>query len=87
MKKHHQSMRIVISYQHASSPLPCARMNKEISAQDSLAVLPPIMGVVFIAFLFPLHVRQGLGLGTLFVGLVAGSRLAAALLSFAGACV
>jgi len=47
------------------------------------------MGVVFIAFLIigmampvlPLHVHQGLGLGTFIVGLVAGSQFAAALLS------
>jgi MFS family permease len=49
----------------------------------------PIMGVVFIAFLviglampvLPLHVHQGLGLGTFIVGLVAGSQFAASLVS------
>ena len=48
-----------------------------------------IMAVVFIAYLMigfampvlPLHVHQGLGLGTFVVGLVAGSQSAAALLS------
>src|SRR2546421_11511520 len=63
-------------------------MNRETS-QGSVAALIPIMGVVFIAFLIigmampvlPLHVHQGLGLGTLIVGLVAGSQFAAALLS------
>ena len=49
----------------------------------------PIMAVIFIAFLIvglampvlPLHVHQGLGLGTFVVGLVAGSQFAAALIS------
>jgi MFS family permease len=47
------------------------------------------MGVVLIAFLviglampvLPLHVHQGLGLGTFIVGVVAGSQFAAALVS------
>jgi len=51
--------------------------------------LVPIMGVVFVAFLMigiampvlPLHVHQGLGLGTFVVGLVAGSQFAASLVS------
>ncbi len=55
----------------------------------SSAVLLPIMAVVFSAFLvigvaipvLPLHVHQGLGLGTFLVGLVAGSQFAAAILS------
>jgi len=63
-------------------------MNRETS-QGAVAALIPIMGVVFIAFLIigmampvlPLHVHQGLGLGTFIVGLVAGSQFAAALLS------
>ena len=63
-------------------------MNRETS-QGSAAALIPITGVVFIAFLIigmampvlPLHVHQGLGLGTFIVGLVAGSQFAAALLS------
>lgn len=54
-----------------------------------MATLAPIMGVVFMAFLIigmampvlPLHVNQGLGLGTFVVGLVAGSQFAAALVS------
>ena len=55
----------------------------------SLAPLLPIMGAVFASFLviglalpvLPLHVHQGLGLGTFIVGLVAGSQFAAALIS------
>jgi MFS family permease len=51
--------------------------------------LLPIMGAVFVAFLvigmampvLPLHVHQGLGLGTFVVGLIAGSQFAAAILS------
>src|SRR5437660_774774 len=51
--------------------------------------LLPIMGVVFVAFLvigiampvLPLHVHNGLGLGTFVVGLVAGSQFAASLIS------
>jgi hypothetical protein len=53
------------------------------------AALLPVMGAVFIAFLvigmampvLPLHVHQGLGLGTFVVGLVAGSQFGAAILS------
>jgi MFS family permease len=49
----------------------------------------PIMASVFVAFVvigvaipvLPLHVHQGLGLGTFLVGLVAGSQFAAAILS------
>ena len=52
-------------------------------------MLLPIIAVVFIAFLviglalpvLPLHVRQGLGLGTFVVDLVPGAQLAASLLS------
>lgn len=52
----------------------------------ALALLP-IMGVVFVGFLviglalpvLPLHVHDGLGLGTLVVGLVTGSQFAASL--------
>jgi len=51
--------------------------------------MAPIMGAVFISFLviglampvLPLHVHQGLGLGTFIVGLVAGSQFAASLIS------
>src|SRR5437660_8388856 len=51
--------------------------------------LLPIMGVVFVAFLvigiampvLPLHVHDGLGLGTFAVGLVAGSQFVASLIS------
>jgi MFS family permease len=58
-------------------------------APPVLAALLPIIAVVFIAFLviglalpvLPLHVHQGLGLGTFVVGLVAGGQFAASLLS------
>jgi len=64
-------------------------MDIERTAQSSIAALLPIMGVVFMAFLIiglampvlPLHVHQGLGLGTFVVGLVAGSQFAASLVS------
>jgi MFS family permease len=59
-----------------------------------LGALIPVMAAVFVAFLvigmalpvLPLHVHQGLGLGSSIVGLVAGSQFAAAILSraFAG---
>src|SRR6516164_11153642 len=57
--------------------------------QAGSAALLPIMGAVFVAFLvigmgmpvLPLHVHQGLGLGTFLVGLIAGSQFAAAILS------
>jgi MFS family permease len=53
------------------------------------AALLPIMGVVLVAFLviglampvLPLHVHNGLGLGTFLVGLVAGSQFVASLIS------
>src|SRR5215475_4110939 len=59
------------------------------SQRGSGAALLPIMAAVFVAFLvigiampvLPLHVHQGLGLGTFLVGLVAGSQFAAAILS------
>src|SRR4051812_5286643 len=59
------------------------------AARSVVAALLPIMAAVFVAFLvtglalpvLPLHVHQGLGLGTFVVGLVAGSQFAAALLS------
>src|SRR6266702_8572354 len=64
-------------------------MDIQRTAEGPVADLLPIMGMVFIAFLviglampvLPLHVHQGLGLGTFIVGLVAGSQFAAALLS------
>src|SRR6266550_4385646 len=59
------------------------------TGQASVTALAPIMGAVFISFLIigvampvlPLHVHQGLGLGTFIVGLVAGSQFAASLVS------
>jgi MFS family permease len=60
-----------------------------VSARPVLAALLPIMAVVLIGFLviglalpvLPLHVHQGLGLGTVVVGLVTGSQFAASLVS------
>src|SRR3712207_8530654 len=59
------------------------------AAPPVMAALPPIMGVVFTAFLIvglampvlPLHVHGVLGFGAVMVGLVAGSQFAASLLS------
>ncbi|KLK91275.1 MFS transporter [Microvirga vignae] len=59
------------------------------SPRSPVAPLVPIMAVVLIAFLIiglalpvlPLHVNQGLGLGTFMVGLITGSQFAAALIS------
>jgi MFS family permease len=59
------------------------------AASPAITALLPIMAVVFIVYLvigfampvLPLHVHQVLGLGTVVVGLVAGSQFAAALLS------
>lgn len=64
-------------------------LGRTVEASRPLAVLLPIMGVVFVAFLvigcampvLPLHVHDGLGLGTFVVGLVAGAQFAAALIS------
>ena len=64
-------------------------MQKPVAAPSIAATLLPIMGVVFVAFLvigvampvLPLHVHDGLGLGTFVVGLVAGSQFAASLIS------
>ena len=67
------------------------RLPSTADASDgrTIAALLPIMALVLIAFLIiglalpvlPLHVHQGLGLGTFVVGLVTGSQFAAALLS------
>jgi MFS family permease len=62
--------------------------NSRNQRRSSLALLS-IMAAVFIAFIviglaipvLPLHVHQGLGLGTFLVGLVAGSQFAAAIVS------
>ena len=67
-----------------------ATVVEEPEARPGLAAaLLPIMGVVFVAFLvigiampvLPIHVHDGLGLGTFVVGLVAGSQFAASLIS------
>jgi MFS family permease len=63
--------------------------HKSPSQRRSSAPLLPIMAAVFVAFIviglaipvLPLHVHQGLGLGTFVVGLVAGSQFAAAIFS------
>ncbi|MBV9531094.1 MAG: arabinose transporter [Bradyrhizobium sp.] len=64
-------------------------MEEPVAAPRIAATLLPIMGVVFVAFLvigvampvLPLHVHDGLGLGTFVVGLVAGSQFGASLIS------
>jgi MFS family permease len=64
-------------------------MRKTIETRSFAARLLPIMAAVFVAFLvigvampvLPLHVHDGLGLGTFVVGLVAGSQFAASLIS------
>lgn len=64
-------------------------VQEPLAAPRFAATLLPIMTVVFIAFLvigiampvLPLHVHNGLGLGTFVVGLVAGSQFAASLIS------
>jgi MFS family permease len=65
------------------------REAEQITTRSLVAVLLPIMGAVFAAFLvtgiampvLPIHVHKGLGLGTFMVGLVAGAQFAAALIS------
>src|SRR5947207_8023334 len=82
-------MRIGPSHQQAAPPVPYPAMDTRSTAQGPVAMLLPIMGPVFIAFLvlglampvLPLHVHQGLGFGTFVVGLVAGSQFAASLVS------
>src|SRR6266705_5152982 len=82
-------MRIGPSYQQAAQPVTYPAMDTQSTAQGSVAILLPIMGLVFIAFLviglampvLPLHVHQGLGFGTFVVGLVAGSQFAASVIS------
>jgi MFS family permease len=64
-------------------------MQEPIATPRVATALLPIMAVVFVAFLvigvalpvLPLHVHDGLGLGTFMVGLVAGSQFAASLIS------
>ncbi|HEY7245222.1 MAG TPA: arabinose transporter [Xanthobacteraceae bacterium] len=66
-----------------------SRASNTSPGQAGLTALLPIMSAVFVAFLvigmgipvLPLHVHQGLGLGTFLVGLVTGSQFAAAILS------
>jgi MFS family permease len=64
-------------------------LQEAIESRPFAALILPIMGAVFIAFLvigvampvLPLHVHNGLGFGTFMVGLVAGSQFAASLIS------
>ena len=64
-------------------------MNERSNQPSAAVALLPIMGVILVAFLviglampvLPLHVHDGLGLGTFLVGLVAGSQFAAALIT------
>jgi len=68
---------------------PNGRRNDTTANSGSITALLPIMGVVLVAFLvigialpvLPLHVHQGLALGTFVVGLVTGSQFAASLIS------
>ena len=65
------------------------RSRAAVLRDRSVATLLPIMGVVLVAFLIigfgmpvlPVHVHDGLGLGTVWVGLIAGSQFAAALIT------
>jgi hypothetical protein len=64
-------------------------LNSTPPSDQPITALLPIMGAVLVAFLvigialpvLPLHVHQGLGLGTFVVGLVTGSQFAASLIS------
>lgn len=77
-----------------SVEVPSERIAANAEGGRPTTALMPIMAVVSIAFLIigfalpvlPLHVHQGLGLGTFVVGLVTGSQFAASLFSrvFAG---
>jgi len=66
-----------------------AAKGRTINQSRSIAVLLPIMAVVFVAYLIiglalpvlPLYVHQNLGLGAFAVGLVSGSQFGAALVS------
>jgi MFS family permease len=74
------SQELVISANASQSPT---------ASRSVVVALLPIMAAVFVAFLvtglampvLPLHVHEGLGLGTFVVGLVAGAQFTAALLS------
>jgi MFS family permease len=64
-------------------------LQEPVTSPRVATTLLPIMAVVFVAFLvigvampvLPIHVHDGLGLGTFVVGLVAGSQFAASLIS------
>src|SRR3954449_8679995 len=80
---HPRQPRAAVAAGAASASPPAA------SARPVAVTLLPIMAVVLIGFLviglalpvLPLHVHQGLGLGTFVVGLVTGSQFAASLVS------
>src|SRR5437868_2492470 len=65
------------------------RLHRAVPQGRPVTALLPVMAAVFMAFIviglaipvLPLHVHEGLGLGTFLVGLVAGSQFAAAILS------
>src|SRR4051794_38668409 len=69
--------------------MPIAFSQSSSARTPVVVTLLPIMAIVFMAFfitglampVLPLHVHQGLGLGTFVVGLVAGAQFAAALIS------
>src|SRR4051794_13762210 len=64
-------------------------LSRPATTSGILAVLLPLMAIVLSAFLviglalpvLPLHVHQGLGLGTFAVGLVTGTQFAVSLVS------
>ncbi|MFL5405228.1 MAG: arabinose transporter [Myxococcales bacterium] len=66
-----------------------ASRDRSHGVAQTMKLLVPIVGVVFVAFLvtgvalpvLPLHIQGDLGLGTFIVGLVAGAQFGAALLS------
>ena len=84
MSQRHQA-----TIQRPSSASTAASSSPTAITSVGAAPLLPIMAAVFIAFLvigialpvLPLHVHQGLGLGTFLVGLVAGCQFGAAILS------
>src|ERR687888_451383 len=77
-----------MSSQHSTTYPNTSRLSA--TAGDSVAAtMLPIVAAVFVAYLviglalpvIPLHVHQGLGLGTFVVGLVAGCQFTASLIS------
>src|SRR5690349_3989436 len=72
-----------------SATYPKTRQVAATAGTSVLSAMLPIMTAVFVAYLvigialpvIPLHVHQGLGLGTFVVGLVAGAQFTASLIS------